>query len=220
MKKMNLSYWLNAILAVAVLVMLYILLFGGASQCTKEDAGKTTQIEQKESIVLDNIFQRKSVRKFVEGKAVSKEDLTILVKAGMAAPTARNSQPWEFVVITDKNILNTMAEKLPYAKMLAGAPSAIVVCGNTERMLEGEGRDNWVLDCSAATENILLAVEAKGLGAVWTGVYPSKDRMKEVALALSLPENIVPFCVIPLGYPTGVEQPKDKYVPERISFKL
>lgn len=169
--------------------------------------------------VLANIANRKSVRHFVEGKEVSKADLETLVKAGMAAPTARNSQPWEFYIVSTPEGKQTLVDGLPYAKMLAQASAAIVVCGNAEYMLDGEGREYWVQDCSAATENILLAAEAMGLGAVWTGVYPVRERVKFVQEALSLPSAHLPLCVIPVGYPTGEDQPKDKYKADRVHWK-
>lgn len=170
-------------------------------------------------VVLHNMAQRKSVRHFVEGKEVSKADLETLVKAGMAAPTARNSQPWEFYVVSSSEAKQELEAGLPYAKMLTQASAAIVVCGNTEYMLDGEGREYWVQDCSAATQNILLAAEAMGLGAVWTGVYPVRERVEVVRQALSLPTTHVPLCVIPVGYPTGDDQPKDKFKADRIHWK-
>jgi nitroreductase len=167
--------------------------------------------------ILKNIHARKSVRNFTADE-VSEEQLITLVKAGMAAPTARNRQPWQFVVIRDKTAMQDLADKLPYAKMLASAAAAIVVCGDLEIARAGNSEDMWMLDCSAATQNVLLALESMGLGGVWTACYPYDDRMQTVASALSLPEHIVPLCVIPVGHPTGVDKPKDKWKPERLHW--
>lgn len=167
--------------------------------------------------VIRNIHERKSVRNFTAAE-VSEEQLTTLVKAGMAAPTARNRQPWQFVVIRDKAVMKDLADKLPYAKMLASAAAAITVCGDLEIAKAGNSEGMWMLDCSAATQNILLALESMGLGGVWTACYPYDDRMQTVAAALNLPEHIVPLCVIPIGYPTGVDKPKDKWKPERLHW--
>ncbi|KAF1080813.1 MAG: hypothetical protein GQF41_2627 [Candidatus Rifleibacterium amylolyticum] len=170
-----------------------------------------------DNAVLKNIHERKSVRNFTAAD-VSEEQLTTLVKAGMAAPTARNRQPWQFVVIRDKALMKDLADKLPYAKMLASAAAAITVCGDLEIARAGNSENMWMLDCSAATQNILLALESMGLGGVWTACYPYDDRMQTVTAALKLPEHIVPLCVIPIGYPTGVDKPKDKWKPERLHW--
>ncbi|HPN22086.1 MAG TPA: nitroreductase family protein [Tenuifilaceae bacterium] len=163
---------------------------------------------------VKTIFERKSVRSF-ENKVLSKEQLELIVKAGMAAPSARNLQPWAFIIITDRNTLNTLADRLPYAKMLYEATAAIVVCGIPEK--SGDSPEGyWVQDCSAATQNILLAIESMGLGAVWTGVYPRSERIDVVRDVLSIPQNVFPLNVIPIGYPKGENRPKDKFKPENI----
>lgn len=153
---------------------------------------------------IENIMSRKSVRKYLE-KPVEEEKVQILLKAGMAAPTGKDMRPWEFVVVTERSLLDAMAEALPYAKMLKQAPLAIVVCGDTTKS------SYWYLDCSAATENILLAAEALQLGAVWTAAYPYEDRMAVVKRETGLPDHILPLCVIPVGYPAMPHSPKDKY---------
>lgn len=137
---------------------------------------------------LKTIFNRKSVRSFT-GQEVSNELLEELVRAGMAAPSARNLQPWAFVIVTNRPTLDTLAKRLPYAKMLFEAPAAIAVCGDLSKA--GDSPEGyWVQDCSAATQNILLAAEAMGLGAVWTGVYPRPDRVTIVKEVLGLPDNV------------------------------
>ena len=160
---------------------------------------------------LDNIFERKSVRTYLD-KEVEKEKIDLMLRAGMAAPTGKNIQPWEFVVVTDRARLDSMAAALPYAKMLAKARNAIVVCGDSARS------SYWYLDCSAAAQNILLAAESLGLGAVWTAAYPYEDRMQAVRKYINLPRNILPLCVIPLGYPAANEKPKQKFDEKKIHY--
>lgn len=160
---------------------------------------------------LQTIHSRKSVRKFTN-QAVPKETLEMLARAAMAAPSSKNIQPWSFYIITNRDKLNSLAELLPFAKMLTNAPSAIIVCGdNVKGVVNPNQSLNWALDCSAASQNLLLAAEAEGLGAVWTGVFPYADRVKVVKDFLQLPENIIPLNVIPVGYPDGEHKAKDKY---------
>lgn len=175
------------------------------------------QNNAKSDLVMENILNRKSVRKYTK-EEVKKEQLEMLVRAGMAAPSARNSQPWLFFVIDDRTILDNLAKQLPNAKMLLSAKAAIVVCGNLQKALDGEGREFWVQDCSAATQNILLAAESMGLGAVWTGAYPRKETVNIIKVELGLPEHIVPLNVIPIGWQTGEEKPKQKYTEENIRW--
>jgi len=157
------------------------------------------------SSFLDVIFTRKSVRSYT-GEVVSKEKLEILLKAAMAAPSGRNQQPWAFIAITDPAILEKLAKKLPYAKMLPAAGAAIVVCGYSVPSSRPGSKDLWEQDCAAATQNILLAAEAMNLGAVWTAVHPYPDRQEYIRNILETPAHIYPFCVIPVGYPTGAEK--------------
>ncbi|HOT97654.1 MAG TPA: nitroreductase family protein [bacterium] len=166
---------------------------------------------------LEMLFNRKSVRHFT-GAAVSREALETLLRAGMAAPSAVNKQPWAFIAVTRRDILDRLAEGLPYAKMLDKAGAAIVVCGLEEKANAGM-REYVIIDCSAATENILLAAEALGLGAVWTAAYPRPEREAWVRTVLGLPENVVPLCVIPVGHPTGEDRPKDKFNPANIHWE-
>lgn len=161
---------------------------------------------------LDNIFARKSVRTYLD-KGVEKEKIDWMLRAGMAAPTGRDLRPWEFVVISDRATLDSMATALPYAKMLKQARQAIVVCGDSTRS------SYWYLDCSAATQNILLAAESLGLGAVWTAAYPYEDRMEVVRRFTNMPKNVLPLCVIPFGYPATNEQPKQKFDEKKIHYE-
>ena len=172
----------------------------------------------KAAIVIDNIMSRKSVRSYTS-EPVPQEMVETLLRAGMAAPTAMNRQPWEFVVINDRDTLDKLAGSLRYAKMLSEAPLAIVVCAETMITLkDGTVVENnfWEHDASAATENILLAAEALGLGAVWTAA--TDDRATIVKDCLGITGTVMPLCVIPIGFPAGDEQPKDKWKPEKIHY--
>lgn len=170
----------------------------------------------KAEAVLDNIHSRKSVRQYTS-EPVSDNDIQTILKAAMAAPSAVNFQPSRFVVVTDRAQLDAMAEILPYAKMLRQAPAAIVVCGETIWM-GGDENPYWQQDCAAATQNLLLAAEALGLGAVWTGVYPDQERYRKLHDFLGMPPAVLPFCCIPVGHPAGDDQPKDKWKPENIHY--
>ncbi len=162
-----------------------------------------------------NIMERTSVRRFTS-QPVSELQRSALLHAAMSAPSGVNRQPWEFVVIDRTELLRELAEKLPYAKMAANAPLAIVVCGNRDRFLSGDDATLWEQDLSAASENILLAAHALGLGGVWTCLYPHQDRMDTVSCLLSLPPNLVPFNLIPVGHPLTAATPMDKWHPERV----
>ena len=166
---------------------------------------------------LTVIHSRKSVRHFT-GQTVSKDDLIKILQAGMAAPSAVNKQPWSFVVITEGKTLKLLAGKLANASMLRKAGAAIVVCAIPEKAY-GERRELAIIDSTLAGENILLAAEALGLGATWTAAYPYEDRMTTVRESLGIPENVIPLNVIPIGYPTGSDKPKNKYKPENIHWE-
>ncbi len=208
---MNKYKIVSLVLAIALLASLVRLVF--VMKQTPAEAPVSTS-----EVVLNNILARKSVRSFTE-QPVSREQLDTLVRAAMAAPTGRDMRPWKFIAIHDKAAMQQLADKLPYAKMLAEAPAAIAVCGDLS-VTDKENRPstNWTFDCSAATENLLLMAEAMGLGAVWTGVHPYDDRVKCVSEALGLPPHIIPLNLIPIGYPKGNPQPKDKYDKNNIHY--
>ena len=166
---------------------------------------------------LKTIFSRKSIRSYKD-EPVSKEKLEMLIKAGMAAPTAVDKRPWEYIVITDRKVLNQLADALPYAKMASTAAAAIIVGGDVRKQWGGMESDYWIMDCSAATENILLAAESMGLGAVWTAIYPEDARIRAVRQILGIPPHIVPLNLVPVGVPAGREKPKDKYNPAQIHW--
>lgn len=169
------------------------------------------------SAVIENIMTRTSIRQFTN-QPIAKDTLDLLVKAGMAAPSAMDKRPWDFVIITEKEILDSLNAIKPWFN-LKTATAAIVVCGNLSKAAEGEGSQYWVQDCSAATENILLAAHAYGLGAVWCGVYPNPEIVSGVSQILSLPENAIPLNVITLGYPDENPAPKDKYKASDIHYQ-
>ena len=198
MKKWN-TFYLLLVVVLAIVIL--------KTSCMGDQKQDETTLKSK--AVLENIAERKSVRKYLN-KSVEEDKIDAMVKAGMAAPSGMDRRPWEFVVVTDREALDSMAAKLPYAKMLTKAPLAIVVCGDTTRS------SYWYLDCSAATQNVLLAAEALGLGAVWTAAYPYEDRIDVVRQNTGLPENIVPLCVIPIGYPDGPQKAKDKFDLQRV----
>jgi len=154
------------------------------------------------------------VRHFRPDK-VNIQDLQEIVRAGMAAPTARNMQAWEFLILDDEKLLKKLADALPYAKMLANVNAAIVVLGDAS-VKSPSGHTYWLQDTCAATQNILLAVEALKLGAVWTALYPYDERMQPVIDACQIPEHLIPLNIIPIGVPTGEDSSKDKYKPEKI----
>lgn len=162
-----------------------------------------------------NIIKRVSVRRYSD-KPVSSEQVSAILHAAMSAPTGVNKQPWEFIVVDDSAILGQLADALPYAKMAAQASVAIVVCGNKDRFLEGVDDVLWEQDLSAASENILLAAHALSLGGVWTCIYPHEERMAPVKSILNLPDNIVPFNLIPIGHPLTDHAPMDKWHPDRV----
>jgi nitroreductase len=172
----------------------------------------------KTSIILENIQNRKSVRNFTD-EPVAKEILLTLLKAGMAAPSARNRQPLAFVAVTDRLLLDGMGEGLPYTKMLFKAGACIVVCGDSKVDLQQGANDLWYQDAAAATENILLAIEAMGLGGVWSALYPYPEREGHVRMMLKLPPEVTPFSIVPVGHPAGSDQPKDKFRAEKIHWE-
>ena len=168
------------------------------------------QRQEPENQTLETILNRKSVRKYKD-RPVEKEKIDKLIRAGMAAPSSRDRRPWEFIIVTDRKALDTMAEGLPFARMLKETRQAIVVSGDTIK-----SSNAWFLDCSAASQNLLLAAESMGLGAVWTAVYPYPDRIEIVRKELQLPDHIIPLNVIPVGYPMQKETPKNKYNVQQI----
>ncbi len=166
---------------------------------------------------LEAIFQRKSVRNFT-GEEVPDDKIDLLLRAAMAAPSAVNMQPWEFILIRNKPTLQAMADNLPYSKMLEKAGACIVVCA-IPALAHRKLLEYAIIDCSCASENILIAAEALGLGAVWTAVYPNIDRIEFVRKQLGIPRYVIPLNAIAIGIPTGEDQPKDKFKPMKIHYE-
>lgn len=162
-----------------------------------------------------NILSRVSVRRYTD-VPVTDEEITAILHAAMSAPSAVNRQPWEFFVVDDPELLKRLADALPYAKMASQAPLAIVVCGSKDRFLEGVDDVLWEQDLSAASENILLAAHAIGLGGVWTCLYPHEERIAPVRAILNIPDRLIPFNLIPVGHPEHDHAPMDKWHPDRI----
>ena len=163
---------------------------------------------------IKTIHSRRSIRQYkdkqVPGNLVQK-----LLAAAMASPSARNQQPWEFIVITEKDLLEKISAVNPFAEMAAKAPLAILICGNLE--IE-TSPGYWVVDCAAATQNLLLAAHALGLGGVWTGTYPNEDRMDGYTELFDLPEYILPHSLVVLGYPDENPPDQDRFKGERIHY--
>ena len=165
---------------------------------------------------IECIMTRASVRQYT-GEKISEEDMLKIIKAGMNAPSARNIQPWRFIILRDGKLLDEFTEKLPYCKMLKNAGAGVVVCGVLDKDFE-YAEKYWTLDCSAATENILLAAHALGYGAVWTALYPNEERISIVRAALKMPRNVVPLNIIPIGTPKEKPNHKDKFKEDIIHY--
>jgi nitroreductase len=160
--------------------------------------------------LMNAILARRSIRKYT-AEPVSDEKIIKLLEATMAAPSASNRRPWHFVVVTERGKLDELAEGHPYGKMLFEAPLCIAVCGDPDI-----SNRFWVQDCSAATENLLLAAVGLGLGAVWLGVYPSDERVATVRRALGIPEAIIPLNLISIGVPAEEKEPRTQYDEARV----
>ncbi len=153
----------------------------------------------------ESLITRKSIRYYKKQK-IEKDLILKLIKAAMHAPSARNYQPWHFIILNDERIMEEVSRLHPYGDILERAPLAILVCGDTEK----ENTIGYLIeDCSAATENILIAAHSLGLGACWLGIYPREERMENVIKYFALPENIVPVSLLAVGYP-GEEKRKQK----------
>jgi nitroreductase len=161
---------------------------------------------------LTMIFTRRSIRLY-KAKPVSRELIHEVLRAAMSAPSAGNERPWHFIVLTDRAILDEIPKFHPYSAMLKQAHAAILVCGDPT--LE-KHKGYWVLDCATASQNILLAAHAKGLGSVWCGVYPTEDRVRNLRNLLKLPEHIVPFSLLPLGFPAETKEAQDRFDASRV----
>ena len=162
------------------------------------------------------LLTRRSVRQFEKGKKISRKDFEDLLKIAMYAPSGCNRQPWEFVVVEDDETKDKIMQIHSHASFLKDASAAIVVCGDTNQQLD---ENFWVVDTSAAVENLLLAIHGKGLGACWCAIYPYEERMKEFQKLLGLPDNVKPNALVVVGYPLQTPpQPKDRFRQEKIHY--
>lgn len=161
---------------------------------------------------MEAVLTRRSVRKYTD-ESISEDLVKLMLEAAMSAPSAGNQQPWQFVVIDDRNILNGITRVHPYSGMLKQAPLAILICGDLSRERYA---GFWVQDCSAATQNLLIAARALGLGGVWLGVYPLEDRVSGIRKLLGLPDTIIPFAVVSVGHSDVEQRRADRYEEGRI----
>lgn len=214
--KIKPSVFLNVVLA-AGLAVVSAHLVASKKTSSEQSADQSSDSDKSSDVVYQNIMSRSSVRSYAD-RPIEKEKINKLLHAGMAAPSAMNRQPWHFVVVDDRALLDSIALATPNAGMAKNAPLAIVVCGNKDKFAEGHAREMWSQDASAATENILLQAHAMGLGAVWTGTFPDESRMAKVSSLLNLPDNLMPFSTIVVGYPDGDATPKDKWNEENVSY--
>jgi nitroreductase len=164
---------------------------------------------------MEAIFTRRSIRKYIP-TPVAENTLHELLNAAMSAPSSSNGQPWHFVAVTDRKIIDEIPKFHPYSNMVKESPLVVFVCGDLQ--LE-KGKGVWVQDCSAATENLLIAANAMGLGAVWLGVYPLEERVTGSRRLLGLPDNIVPLSIVVIGYPAEKKPPANRFKSERIHME-
>ncbi len=165
---------------------------------------------------MKEIFTRRSVRSYTE-QPIADSTLMNLLKAAMAAPSAGNEQPWEFIIVRSQLLLKEITKIHAYSNMLLQSPAAIIVCSDVSR--SKYPMDYWVQDCSAATQNILLAATAEGLGSCWLGVYPDSARVVGIRRIFAIPDEIIPFAVIALGYPATAPQAVDRFEEQRIHLE-
>ncbi|MDR0291518.1 MAG: nitroreductase family protein [Elusimicrobium sp.] len=161
------------------------------------------------------IFKRRSIRKYKPGAPVTDAQVKKLLSAAMAAPTARNMQEWEFLVLRDRKNLDKVLAAHPYAGMIKEAPCVIIVCGNTTKDPVGY----WPGDCSAALQNILLMATDMGLGSVWLGVYPREERVSAIKKAFDLPAHIMPLGIAVIGTAAEEKTPEDRYDAAKVHFE-
>lgn len=193
------------------------LLFTSYKWISSTSADSTDSAPELRKSTIDDIMTRTSVRAYSD-RAVGEQTVDTLLRAAMAAPTAGNKQPWRFVVVDDKATLQAISEDLNTMTMAKDAQLAVIMCGVPAETFPGEGQGYWVQDVSAATENLLLAAHAMGLGAVWCGIYPISERVAQFSKMLHLPSDIVPMACVCIGYPAGETTPKDKWKPEYIRY--
>jgi nitroreductase len=164
--------------------------------------------------IQEALLNRRSIRKYKNQK-ISKEDLNTLLKAAMYAPSAMNLQAWQFIVIDDKQILAETIKSIPYAEMLRQSAAAIILCGDSLV----EKNESWLLqNCSAAIQNILLSAHGLGIGSCWIAIHGMDDVYRNIKTQFKLPENIVPFSLISLGYPDEVVTAEERFKQDKIHY--
>jgi nitroreductase len=165
--------------------------------------------------LLEAIARRRSIRRY-NPDPVNDPLLHTILRAGCAAPSAGNEQPWHFLVIRSRDTLVALSKSHPYADMLREAPLAILLCADMDRV---KHKDFWPQDCAAAAQNMLLAAHGAGLGSVWVGVHPREARVAEVRRVISLPETIIPFALLPFGFPAEEKAPEDRFDMQRVHIE-
>lgn len=158
---------------------------------------------------IEAIRGRRSIRAYTD-EPVTEADIESVLRAAMSAPSAGNQQPWRFVVVRDREQLERLSQATPYSKVVGSASVALVVCGDTR---EERHPGYWVQDCSAATQNALVAIHALGLGAVWVGVHPIEERVASVRAACEIPEGVVPMAMVAIGHPAETKPPSERFEP-------
>jgi len=164
---------------------------------------------------IKTVLTRRCVRSYT-GTKVKRDDLLNMIKAGMSAPSYKDTRHRYFIVVDDPALIQTLGDGLPYSKMLLTAKHAIIVCSDNRMLEDVADTDYWVQDCAVAAENILLAAHSLGIATCWTAAHPRPERVAFVKHALGIPEHVEPLCVIAVGISAGVEKPRDKFEPERI----
>lgn len=184
--------------------------------CQKANVNENQNVNMEQDLIINNMRTRVSVRAFT-GEKISEEQIQTLLQCAMAAPSAMNHQPWAFIVVTEDSILEQLGKEFPYSRCDQKPACAIIPCGDLTKAIKGS-ENFWINDVSAATENILLAAHAMGLGAVWTGLHPNMERATAAQQLLGLPEYIIPLCIVPVGVPAEQPEIKDKWNTDNIHY--
>jgi nitroreductase len=164
---------------------------------------------------IEAVMTRRSIRKYTD-RAVPDQIVEQLLRAAMAAPSAGNQQPWQFVVIRDRTALESVSANLPYGTMTREAQLAVLICGD---LREERHPGFWAQDCSAATQNLLIAAHALGLGAVWLGIYPREERVAYLRSLCGVPDRVIPFALVAVGYPAEQPGPADRFEQARVHLE-
>ncbi|MCQ2360353.1 MAG: nitroreductase family protein [Paludibacteraceae bacterium] len=201
-----------------VSVTLTAFMFSACTQSATEESfdGDSIQIVTSEDLVIENIMSRRSIRQFTND-TIPAAQIEKILRAGFAAPTAMNRQPWAIEVVNDTTLLRQMSTELPYGR-LETAAVAFIVLGDMERTIDGDGRDFWVVDCSLMAENMMLAANAMGIGSCFTGVWPGTDRADIIRKHLNIPSKYEVLGMIPMGYPAENPDVKDKWRAEAVHY--